>query len=89
MLQLNTYFFSLTSGLEMEIGKLISEKQGLLLKNATFQNYGMAVIKSLETMIKSENIVKGALATGYFASSVHKFTESSNQINGELVRKTL
>ena len=56
-----TYFFSLTSGLEMKIGKLLSEKQELLLKNTTFQSYGMAIIKSLETMIKSENIVKSQI----------------------------
>ena len=82
----STYFFSLTSGLETEIGKLISEKQTLLLKSNAFQNNGMAIIKSLETMIKSENIAKGALATGYIASSVHKFTKSSNEKYGELVK---
>ena len=73
----------------MKIGKLISEKQELLLKNTTFQSYGMAIIKSLETMIKSENIVKGALATGYIASSVHKFKESSNQKNCELLKNNI
>ena len=73
----------------MKIGKLISEKQELLLKNTTFQSYGMAIIKSLETMIKSENIVKGALAIGYIASSVHKFKESSNQKNGELLKNNI
>ena len=71
----------------MERGKVISEKQGLLLKNTNLQNYGTSFIKSLETMIKNENIVKAALASRYIASSVHKFTKISNQKDGELVKK--